>query len=485
MMRSPRDSTDRSRPLPEALPRRLAATALVLALWGAAVLGQEPAPLPAPPVAGAANPAPRLMELADFEGLALRYNPTLAQAAAAVDMQMGVWRQAGLYPNPQLGYLRSDASQAGQSQTNGMFYTQEFVTAHKLQRARAVESREIERLRWERAAQRQRVLNDLRTRYVELLGAQEQLAIAQHLVQLAEQGTEAVARQQRNQVASRPDLLQARIQLSQLRMVLDDARARHLAAWRQLAIIVGVPNLAVSAVGGRLEEPVPEYDLDSSLQKLYAESPQLRVAEVEVQHARAEIERERAQPVPNVTLQTVAEYDRTQRYTTVTTLAALPVPVFNRNQGNIEHAYADLRESQAEVARVRLVLRDLLVESLRHYSNARYRVEQYHQHVLPSAQENLELVEAGAREGQFNLFQLLTARQTYAHAHLGYVEALTELQKSTVEIDGLQLTGGLNPATLGAAIQAGGNTRQQGLLNQVQEGASKQALPGTIQSLGP
>jgi cobalt-zinc-cadmium efflux system outer membrane protein len=428
---------------------------------------------------------PRRLRLSDLENMALQYNPTMAQATAAIAMQRGTWQQAGLYPNPQVGYVRSNASNPTQPQTNGVFVAQEFVTGHKLQLAQAVEAREIERLRWEWHAQRMRVLNDLQVRFYEVLGAQEQLAIADHLLKLAEEGVQAVERQLKTQLASRPDALQARIQLSSLRMVRKDAQARYESAWLQLATIIGIPNMQPAGLEGRLDTLVPDFNLEDCLQRLLTASPQLRAAEIEVQHARREIARERAQPIPNITLQTVVERDRVAQSTSASTLVALPVPLFNRNQGNVSRAYADLREAEGEVARVRLVLRDQLADSFRRYTTARFRVDEYREQVLLSAKENLDLVQTGTREGQFNLFQLLTARQTYAHANLGYVEALTELQKVAVEIQGLQLTGGLNPATLGTAIQMGGGINRQGLLNQVQEGASKQALPGALQSLGP
>ncbi|MEI8019107.1 MAG: hypothetical protein WCH39_12970, partial [Schlesneria sp.] len=52
--------------------------------------------------------------------------------------------------------------------------------------------------------------------------------------------------------------------------------------------------------------------------------------------------------------------------------------------------------------------------------------------------------------------------------------------KVITEIEGLQLTGGLNPAAIGSAIQnqmGGGTQRQRALLNELQDSNSKQLLP--------
>jgi len=54
-----------------------------------------------------------------------------------------------------------------------------------------------------------------------------------------------------------------------------------------------------------------------------------------------------------------------------------------------------------------------------------------------------------------------------------------------VELDGLLLTGGLNPAEVGAALQSSpGAGVRRGVLNQLREGQSKQVLPPALQT-GP
>jgi outer membrane protein, heavy metal efflux system len=438
------------------------------------------------PIEAVARPASVAWRLEDLESIALRYNPTLAQATAAIQQQQGIWQQVGLYPNPQAGYLRADSNDP-QNRNNGLFASQEIVTAKKLQLNRAVEAQEVARLRLEQEAQRQRVLNDLRIRYYELLGAQQAVAISTELHRLTDQGLSAAESLFKAQGASRPDVLQARIQRNAARVTLQDARFRYDAAWQQLTNVVGRPDLERLPIDGRLDTPTKQIEWDQALGELLQLSPQVRAADSRILHARRELAREQAQPIPNVTAQMVAEFDRATNATTVSTLLAGPIPIFNRNQGNISHAMADIREAVAESERVRLVLRDQLADTFRRYQAARFQVERLRQEILADAQENLELVTAGQKQGEFNLFQLLLARQTYSQSQLTYVESLTELQKVAVEMDGLQLTGGLNPAALGAAVQTlgAGAGRQKALLNQLQESNTKQLLPPALQAVGP
>ncbi len=76
---------------------------------------------PLPPVNARANapaapePVPlgpqaplQSLTLDDLQSMALANNPTLAQAAARVQAARGRWVQAGLHPNPKIGYMADD-----------------------------------------------------------------------------------------------------------------------------------------------------------------------------------------------------------------------------------------------------------------------------------------------------------------------------------------------------------------------------------------
>ena len=83
--------------------------------------------------------------LEELLNLAQTNNPTIGQASASVDMSRGIQTQVGLYPNPQVGYLRSDSNQGGATRSSGAFFGQEIVTRQKLRKARNAESWEVDR----------------------------------------------------------------------------------------------------------------------------------------------------------------------------------------------------------------------------------------------------------------------------------------------------------------------------------------------------
>lgn len=427
----------------------------------------------------------RIWDFEQLAALAIANNPTLQQAAAAVAQTQATQLQVGLYPNPQLGYLRADPSQAGQSRTDGVFVGQEFVTSGKRWKSRDVEAQEVARLRWEYQSQERRVLNDVRIRIVELLAAQQTSAMLDDLLRIADDNLKTTERLREGGSVSQADVLQARIQWKTVRVRRIEADVRLDAAWRQLVNVVGCPYLERAPIAGELEGEIPVLDWERTWQRLLTESPQLRAAETRINHARSELVREQAQRIPNVSLQVISERDHVQGFNTVSTFLAIPVPLFNRNQGNIAHAQADMREARSEVRRTQLALRDQLSITFQRYETLRRQLEQLAKEIMPDVEANQRLVAAGFRGGEMSMLQLLNAQEAYFTTRLTQLEALVELRKTEAEIDGLLLTGGLNPAALGTALQSQpGAGPRQGLLNQLREDSSRQILPPAFQA-GP
>ncbi len=420
--------------------------------------------------------------LAQLEQIAMDCNPTMRLAAAEVEKEQGHWIQSGLYPNPTLGYVQSDATQANQSHTNGMLVQQTFVTAGKLQKNRDVESFDLEERRQDVQSQRLRVLTDVKLRYFDVIGAQQQVALVEEIHDVALQSLKAAQDLFKGMQVPETDVLQAEVQVAQLELALQNARAEHEAAWRQLAVIVGRPELPMSPIN-EVQDSLQDFVFDEEWERLLAESPQLRATEAQVGLAHRQLIRDQVTPIPDVTVQVVGNYDRQLDYGTVNALVALPVPFFDRNQGQIYFSFQELHRSKSELERVRLVLRDQLVGSYRDYVQARNESQKLKDTVLPKLQKTLTLTIKGYQQGQLSYPAVLAVQERYRQTSLDQITALTRARQIGAQINGLQLTGGLNPAIIGTALQQSGGQRRavQQLLDRKKQNQLNNFAPTAIE----
>lgn len=400
---------------------------------------QVPQP-PGEPQAGAG------MTLGELEAMAERCNPTLVQALARVQAARGQYLQVGLYPNPVVGYQGTEIGNEGRAGQQGGFVGQEIVTAGKLRLNRDVASQEIRQAEYAWEAQRFRVLTDVRRGFYEVLVAQRAMELTEQLVGIGERGVKAAEELRKAKEVARTDVLQARIEFDSAKLLLERARNRYTGAWRSLAAVVGDPALQPTSLAGSLQDGTVQLTWEDTLNRLWASSPQLAGAQAGVARAQAALNRECAGRIPNVDVQAGVQYDNATRDTIAGVQVGVPIPIYNRNQGNIRRAQAELTAAQYEVGRVRLALQQRLATVFEQYATAHQQVGRYTSDILPNAQESLKLVSAGYRQGEFSYLVLLTAQRTYFQTNLAYLDALRELRTSAAAIEGNLLTDSLQTA---------------------------------------
>jgi cobalt-zinc-cadmium efflux system outer membrane protein len=388
------------------------------------------------------------LSLPDLEQMALRSNPTLAQAAANVDAARGRTLQAGLYPNPTVGYNGEQLGLRGRAaggEQNGLFIDQTFVTAGKLRLNRARYAQEASQMEWQAAAQQYRVLNGVRVRFYQLLAMQQLLEVQDELHKVAADAVTTTEELVNVGAANKPDLLQARIEERQEKVALANARTLYSSAWRQLAAFVGCPDLPVGRLTGNVEDgpALPEYDV--TLAHLLDASPEMEVARAEVVRNEIALQREKVEPIPNVNLRVSSGYDFEEdgRKITTSVQVGAVVPLFNRNQGNIRAAQAQLAYAQQNVCRVELSLRQRLAQAYAHYNTAGAVVKTYREENLPDAREAYEVYLKNFRERKAAWPQVLVAQRTYFQIRVDYTHALEEMRRAEVAILGLLLVDGL------------------------------------------
>ena len=405
--------------------------------------------LPAP----AQGPA---LTLAALEEMASASNPTLRQAEAEIRAAEGRKLQAGLYPNPTIGYIseevRGGASRGGQQ---GFFLQQEIVLGGKLGLSRNVFEQERRQALAEAEEQRLRVLNNVRILFYQALAAQRLVELRRSLTRLASDAVETTHQLFNVGQSDQPDVLQAEVEDEQAQLAVTIAEQNQLRAWTSLAATVGRPDLPLAQLEGNLEE-IPAV-ADQWLETILHDSPAVKIAELGVARAESSLTMARREPVPNLLVRGGLQQNRELRETTGQPVGlqgfaeiGVQIPLFNRNQGNIAAARANSERSRLEVQRIQLLLRERAAPVFRNYLTARAAVERYRSQMLPRAKQAFELYLTKYQGMGAAYPQVLIAQRTLFQLQTDYIGALENLWTNSLALRGFLATDGLEaPARSG------------------------------------
>lgn len=219
--------------------------------------------------------------------------------------------------------------------------------------------------------------------------------------------------------ASRPEFLQATLELDTAEIILTAAKNRHTTAWRILTAVVGRDHFPTTLLWGDLECPPDPISWNDALQRLLTTSPEIAIAVANIERARWAMVRARAEPTPNVTVQGVVMQDngiggRTDGIVQLT----MPLPIINKNQGGIRQAESEALAAERALDQLERDLQSRLAPVFERYSNAIAQVQRYRERILPAARESLDLVRRGYEAGEFPYLNLLNAQRTFFQTNL-------------------------------------------------------------------
>jgi cobalt-zinc-cadmium efflux system outer membrane protein len=286
----------------------------------------------------------------------------------------------------------------------------------------------------------------VRVRFYQLLALQRLVDVEADLYKVAQDAVTTTEDLKNVGAANEPDVLQAHVEEQQENVALRNARARYNAAWRQLTAFVGSPDLPAGRLQGDLEDAAAVPDFDAALAHLLDASPEIQVARAEASRNEFALRREKAEPIPNVNLRASTGYDSEEdgRKMVASVQLGVRVPLFDRNQGNIHAAEAQLAYARQEVCRVELSLRQRLAREYERYDTAAALVKTYREQSLPAARRAYELYLDSFRNRKAAWPQVLVAQRTYFQISVDYTQALDDMRRSEVAILGLLLVDGLD-----------------------------------------
>ena len=366
--------------------------------------------------------------------LALEGNPEVAAATRQLEATEGQILQGRARPNPELAYSLEDARSRTRTQSWQLNLPVELGGKRAARIKAAEKSRE----------QAQAQLNELKAAlranvaaaYFDVLTAQERLVLAKDSVALAKSSTDTVAKRVAAGKVSPVEESKARVAEAGIRVELAQAASEQRNALSRLFALLGKIEAPFTVLEGKAENlpPVPKL---ADLQSLISSSPAVVLARIEVDRRKALTDLEQSKRVPDITVSAgIQRSNETQRNILLFGVS-VPLPVFDRNQGNLLEALKLEDKARDELQGATVRLHSEVAQAQERLSTIAAEVQLLRQDVLPGAKSAYDAATIGFENGKFNFLEVLDAQRTYFTAKSQYLKALGEAHRAAADVDRL------------------------------------------------
>jgi cobalt-zinc-cadmium efflux system outer membrane protein len=399
-------------------------------------------PLPTEPVA-VSGPDGQPYTLAALQQLAATNSPQLRQAASDVEAARGNLIQARAYPNPTVGWTVQPSNDGSTAGVQGPFVDQTIKFAGKLKLASA--SAEMDLRNAELALRRARsdLATQVRNAYYGVLVAKETVRVNKALARFTDEIYRLQGRLLEGGFAAAYEPAALRAQAYTTRLAYKQSIQTYIYAWKQLVAAIGLRQLPLTEVAGRIDAVIPYFDYDTVLGYALRNHTDVLAARNGLDKARYNLKLAQITPYPDVDVNVglLKEYAVLPKQFVHTVTVGLPFPIWDQNKGSIMTAEAALMRASEEPHRVEENLITNLATAYGNYKNNLEALESYRRFILPDQVRyyrgvfDRRQVDAGVAFGD-----LVTAQQTLVADVTNYLAILGSLWTSVVSVADLLQT---------------------------------------------
>jgi cobalt-zinc-cadmium efflux system outer membrane protein len=215
-------------------------------------------------------------------------------------------------------------------------------------------------------------------------------------------------------------------------------------SWQQLVAVIGMHQLPLSEIAGRIDRAIPYYDYDAVLAHVLNQHTDVLTARNTIEKARYNLKLAQIIPAyPDVEFRVAVLKDFVvpPQQVVPTAQVSFPLPILDKNKGNIQAAEAALARASYEPRRVELALTGSLAIAYTNYRNNLEALEYYRKYILPDQVRTYRGVFERRRiDPALGFVDLVTAQQNLATSVTSYLAVLGQLWTSVVSVADLLQT---------------------------------------------
>lgn len=402
--------------------------ALLLAVWGVPACAQPTT------AAAAATPIAAPLTLEQAVALAMAANPQLAGARHEAQALAGAVLQAGLRPNPVLALDQVDTRRDTRETTAQVSQAIELggKRARRLEAAALGQDAATADLRTRTAE----VHAAVTTAFDDVLAAQERVRLAQEALDVATRVTHTVDRRVQAGKVSPVDATRARVAEANVRLEARKVDGELATARNTLASFWGEVTPRFERAAGDLAvlPDLPDWpDLVISVQQ----TPAVARARIEISRRKALLQLEQSRRTPDVTVAIGMKRSQELGLNQAVFGVSVPLPLFDRNQGNVLEALRRVDKAGDEFAATQTETHQALAQAYQALDTARQEAQALASDILPGAQSAYDAAVKGFDFGKFAYVDVLDAQRTLIQAKSQYLRALQDARHAAASIDRL------------------------------------------------
>jgi cobalt-zinc-cadmium efflux system outer membrane protein len=291
---------------------------------------------------------------------------------------------------------------------------------------------------WGYEAKRLDVLAQTKKAFVDVLLAQERLALADSLLAVAEDVRKAAERRVSagkiaplEETKAGVEVATARIARDRAKRELDTARKRLAASWGGTMPVFTEAAGDLSAVTN-----IPSME---QLSALLDKTPEFAREREVLASGRESLALAKAKRIPDIEISAgVSRFEEDGSYAGIVGLS-IPLPLFDHNAGGIFAAKHQALRAEYEQRAISLGVKTDLTEAYNRLETARAEVLTVKAELLPGAQRAFDTAQIGSRAGKFGYLEVLDTQRTLSEAKSGYLNVLADYHKAAVDVE--RLTG--------------------------------------------
>lgn len=371
---------------------------------------------------------------ADLARLAELTSPTLAAAQNAVNAQAARAQQAAAYPNPVLGLDLDEMSTRDPSnRKEKVTLVQPVILGGR--RGAAVDAAQAAHesaLKEIRNARRE-VLVGLRTLWVQQLyfremevAHQDLLAVANRTLNIAQTRFEARA-------APESQVTRALLDVYELEVTREEHALQKAEATAELRSLLGGVDVPVDRFSESVENTAVVTEQLLQLDHLKGH-PALAAAQLNVEAAEASLHRAKADRIPDLDISLAYGRNREADENYMEAGISLPLPLFNRNRGQIAAQKSEVALARNHALVVNNELDVQLTVAKQRYLKTQGQLTVVAQRILPAAERGLAQAQEGYRVGRVQFLELIDAQRTLATVRIRSLELNRDLALAEAQL---------------------------------------------------